>query len=141
MPTRSPTWRPWPDTLAQVTAGELQQRGLRGINGRRGVDRFEGGCDLLAVGIGHEPHRSPNQVNRARLNDRSRPGRLDRLGKPGQAVTTHDQGVGDAAVAQLGEHPGPELRALRGLHPDPEYVFHPVNVDTDPDMGRLVTHG
>jgi hypothetical protein len=41
-------------------------------------------------------------------------------------------------VAQLGAHPGPELRALGGLHPDPEDVFDPVQVHPDGQMRGLV---
>src|SRR5918994_1284325 len=67
-----------------------------------------------------------------------RPGRLDRLGEPGQPVAAGDQHVGDAAVAELGEHPGPELGALGGLDPDPEHMLDPVAVDADGDVGGLV---
>lgn len=77
-------------------------------------------------------------MHRARLHDRARPGGFDGLGEPGQPIATHDQGVGDAAVTELGQHAGPELRALAGLNPDPEYVFHSVQVDTDRDVGGLV---
>ena len=58
--------------------------------------------------------------------------------EPGEAVAAHDQGVLDAAVAELGQHPGPELRALAGLDPDPQDVLHAVQVDADRDVRRAV---
>ena len=88
--------------------------------------------------VGHEPHRRPNQVHRAGLHGGLRPGGLDRLGEAGQPVAADDQHVADAAVAQLGADPGPELRALGGLDPDPEHVLDPVQVDPDGDVRGLV---
>jgi hypothetical protein len=90
-----------------------------------GVDGFEGGGDLLAVLVGDEPHRCPDQVNGAGLDRGLRPGRLDRLGEPGEAVAADDQHVPDPAVAQLGADPGPELGPFGGLDPDPQHVFDP----------------
>ena len=60
------------------------------------------------------------------------------LGEAPQAVAAHDQHVADPAVAQLGAHPGPELRALSGLNPDPEDVLDPVEVDPDSDVGGAI---
>ena len=68
------------------------------------------------------------------------PGRLDRLGKPGQPVAAHDEHVADAAVGQLGADAGPELRALAGLDPDPQHVLDAVHVDADGDVRGLVAH-
>ena len=87
--------------------------------------------DALAVLVGHEPHGCPNEVHRAGLHHRLGPGGLDRLGEPGQPVAAHDQHVADPAVAQLRAHPGPELRPLDRLDPDPEHVLDPVQVDPD----------
>ena len=77
-------------------------------------------------------------MHHAGLHGGLRPGRLDRLRQPGQAVAAHDQDVLHTPVRQLRANPGPELRALRGLHPDPENVLHTVHVDTDRDVRTLV---
>ena len=70
----------------------------------------------------------------ARLDDRLGPRRGDRLGEAGQPVAADDQDVLDAAVGQLGADPGPELRALGGLHPDAQDVLDPVQVDPDGEV-------
>ncbi len=63
-----------------------------------------------------------------------RPGGLDGFGESGQAIAAHDEHVAHPAVAQLGAHPGPELGAFGCLHPDPEYVFDPVEIHPDGDV-------
>jgi hypothetical protein len=78
-------------------------------------------------------------VHGAGLHRGGRPGRLDRLGKPGQPITTDDEHVAYPTVAQLGAHPSPKLRALTGLHPDPEHVLGSVKVDTHRNMRGPVT--
>jgi hypothetical protein len=65
-------------------------------------------------------------------------GQVASLGEAGQPVAADDEHVTDPAVAQLGAHPGPELGSLAGLHPDPEHVLDPVQVDPDGDVGGLV---
>jgi hypothetical protein len=80
-------------------------------------------------------------MHHARLDDGAGPGRLDRLREPGQPVTAGDQHVLDAAVAELSEHPGPKLRPLAGLDPDPQHVLDAVGVDPDRDVGGLVPDG
>ena len=66
-----------------------------------------------------------------RLHVGQRPGGPDRLGEALQPVAAHDEGVGDAAVAQLGEHRHPELGALPagGSDPHPQHVAFAVQVD------------
>jgi hypothetical protein len=60
-------------------------------------------------------------------------------GNPGQSIAADDEHVTHAAVAQLGAHPSPELRALTGLHPDPQHVLGPIQVDTHGDVRGPVT--
>ena len=126
--------------LPQVRVGERVQLAPGGLLGGRGVDRAQRGRDGLAVAVGHEPHRGPDQVHDTGLDDRLGPGRGDRLGEAGQPVAADDQHVLDAAVGQLGADPGPELRALGGLHPDPQDVLDPVQVDPDGDVRGAVAH-
>src|SRR5699024_1516739 len=76
----------------------------------------------------------------AGLHGRLRPGGLDGLGKPGQAIAADDEHVAHAAVGELGAHPGPELRALGGLQPYPEDVFDAVHVHAHGDVSGLVPH-
>jgi hypothetical protein len=108
---------------------------------RGGVDRPQPGGDGLAVTVGDEPHRRPNQMHHTCLHDRVRPGGLDRLREAGQAVAAGDQHISDAPVGELGAHPGPELGALAGLDPDAEDMLDPVAVDADRDVGGLVPDG
>ena len=77
-------------------------------------------------------------MHHAGLHGGLRPGRLDRLGEPGEPVAADDQHVPDAAVGELGADPGPELRALGGLDPDPQDVLDAVHVDADGDVRGLV---
>ena len=58
--------------------GEVRQGGLGGVDGRCRVDRPERRGDLLAVLVGHEAHRRPDQVHDTGLHGGMRPGRLDR---------------------------------------------------------------
>ena len=60
------------------------------------------------------------------------------FGEPGEPVAADDEHIADPAVAQLGAHPGPELRALGCLDPDPEHVFGPVEVHTHGEIRRAV---
>ena len=124
--------------LPQLRAFEDVQLLRRRGHGGGGVDHLQRGGDGFAVTVGHEPQRRPDQVHGAGLHDRVRPGRLDRLREAGQPVAAGDQHVADAAVGELGAHPGPELRPLAGLHPDAQHVLHPVGVDPDRDVGGLV---
>lgn len=67
-----------------------------------------------------------------------RPGRLDRFREAGQAIAADDEDIVHASVLQLGADPGPELRALGGLHPNPQDVLDPVEVDADGDVRDAV---
>src|SRR5699024_7246604 len=96
--------------------------------------------DGLAVAVGHEPHRGPDQVHHTRLDQALGPGRLDRLGEALEPIAAHDQHVLDAAVGQLGAHARPELRALVRLDPDAQDVLDAVHVDPDGDVSGLVAH-
>ena len=70
----------------------------------------------------------------AGLHDRLRPHVADDLGQAFQAVADQEEHVPHAAVAQVGEHAHPELRALAaGAGPQPEDVL--VAVQGDPDRG------
>jgi hypothetical protein len=69
-----------------------------------------------------------------------RPGRLDRFREAGEPVAAHDQHILDAAVGQLGAHPGPKPGALRCLHPNAQHVFDAVHIHPDGEVGGLVTH-
>ena len=102
----------WGYFLPQIESRERVELGPGGLGVGGGVDRLERRGDRLAVAVAHEPHRGPDQVHHAGLHGRLGPGRLDRLGEPGQAVAAHDQHVADPAVGQVGADPGPELRAL-----------------------------
>ena len=58
----------------------------------------------------------------------------DHLGQAFEPVADHEEHVLDAAVAQVGQHRHPELRALTaGAGPQPEDV--PLAVEGDPDRG------
>ena len=74
------------------------------------------------------------------LHHRLREAGLDRLGEAGEPVHAADQDVFHTPVAELGEHPSPKLRALAGLHPNPEDMLNPIGVDPDHDVGGLVAH-
>ena len=76
-------------------------------------------------------------MHHAGLHDRLRPRRGDRVGQPGQSVAAHDQHVTDPAIAQLGQHPGPEPGPLGGLDPHPEYPFAALEVDPDRQVAGL----
>ena len=91
----------------QIGLREVGQGLPGGLLVRGGVDGFESGGDLLAVPVGHEPHRSTDQVDHAGLDRCLGPGRLDRLGQARQPVTAHDQHVAHASVGQLGAHKPP----------------------------------
>ena len=47
----------------EVGLGKSEQLGLCGLDGGDGVDRAQRRGDLLAVGVGDEPHRRPDQVH------------------------------------------------------------------------------
>lgn len=109
-----------------------------GIGTGRGVNRFEGRGDGLAVAVGHEPQRVADQMHHTRLHRRLRPGRRDRFGEPGQPVATHDEHVLDPAIGQIRAHRRPERRSLVGLDPDPQDMLDPVHIDAYGDMSGLV---
>src|SRR5690606_22109340 len=111
-----------------------------GLDGGGGVDGFERGGELLAVGVGGVAQAGADQVHHAGLHGGGRPDRLDRLGQAGQAVAAGDQHVTHAPVTQLSTHRKPEFGALACLHPDAQHVLDPVEVDPDDDVGGLVAH-
>ena len=59
-------------------------------------------------------------------------------GNPVSPSQHDDEHVADAAVGQLGAHARPELGALGRLHPDPQHVLDPVQVDAHRDVRGLV---
>ncbi len=70
------------------------------------------------------------------LHGRLRPSRSDRLRQSLQPVTAGDQRVLQAAVAQLGQHRRPLLRAFAAdrAQPEPEHVALTLEVDADRDI-------
>jgi hypothetical protein len=77
-------------------------------------------------------------VHGAGLHRGRRPGGLDGLREPGQPVAADDEYVTHPAVAQLGAYSGPELRALGCLHPDPQYMFGPIEIHAHGNVRRAV---
>jgi len=65
-----------------------------------------GTCDQLA----------DSKCTRAGLHHGEREHRTDHVGQPGQAVAAADQDVPQPAVAQVGEHLGPELDSPSPIH-------------------------
>jgi hypothetical protein len=127
--------------LAPVRALEDVQFLSRGRFSGGGVDRPQRRGHGLAVVVGNEPHRRPDQMHHTGLNHGLRPGRLDRLREAGQPVAAGDQHLLHAPVAELSQHPGPKLRALRRLHPNPQHMLDPIGVDSNSDVGSLVADG
>lgn len=79
-------------------------------------------------------------MHHARLYGGLGPGRFDRLRKPTQPITADDQDVLYPTVGELGADTGPEFCAFSGLDPDPQDMLDALHIDSDSDMGRLVTH-
>ena len=71
-------------------------------------------------------------------NGALRPGRLDRFGEPSQPIAADEEDVSHSAVGQLRANPGPELRPLGRLDPDPQDMFDPFNIDAYGDVGGFV---
>ena len=76
----------------------------------------------------------------AGLHDGLGPDRRDRFGQPGQPVAADKQRVTTAPIAQLGEHPVPELGALGLLNPDPQHLLDALDIHADHHVGGLVGH-
>jgi hypothetical protein len=73
------------------------------------------------------------------LHDRSRPHVADHFGQSFESVADHEEHVAHAAVAQIGEHGHPELRALAaGAGPEPQDVALTVEGDADGRIERPV---
>src|SRR5262249_54964697 len=72
-----------------------------------------------------------DEVNDAELDLSERPGRTNGLGQALQPVAAHDERIGDAAVAQLGEYAHAKLGAFttRGADPRAEHIAFAVQVD------------
>src|SRR4051794_38956442 len=126
--------------LAAPFGVEVLQGDLGSLDARRGVDRLHRLRDLLAVLIGHKPHRVTDHVHDAGLHDGFGKDAGDGVGEPGEAVAAGDQDVAQAAVAQLGEHGVPELRALGLGDPAAQGVLTAVDVDADDQVGGLDRH-
>lgn len=62
------------------------------------------------------------------------PGRVSRLGDPGQPGDAGDNDVAHAAVGQLSADLGPKPRALTGLDPRPQHVFGAVDLHAHGSM-------
>jgi hypothetical protein len=100
------------------------------IQSRCGVGFVDGGVDgsqiaghLVPVAPAGEAEGVADQVQHTGLHDRQRPGRLDRLRQPFQAVAHDDAHVVDATVLDLGEHLQPVLGAFAaGADPQSEDV-------------------
>ena len=84
----------------------------------------------------------------ASLDGGGREGGMDGVLEPGQPVAAGDDDVGDAAVAQVGHHIGPEPGALtggRGLQrglgqPDAQHMLLAVGVNAGRQVGGLALH-
>jgi hypothetical protein len=75
------------------------------------------------------------------LHNRVWPHRGDRRRQAGQAVDADETHIGDATVAQLGEHAHPVLRALTVLaDPHAQHVFRALEIDPDHHVDRPVGH-
>jgi len=117
----------------QIGLREVGQGLPSGLLARGGVDGFESGGDLLAVPVGHEPHRSTDQVDHAGL-DRCLGSGLPAFASgrpvspshsparfaPVREVPLYDQHVAHASVGQLSAHKPPFKEApSSGPGPDP----------------------
>jgi hypothetical protein len=126
---------PEPDyrcVLGAPLLGELVECSSRGVGVHSGVDGFHVVLDRVPVAPGGEPERVADQVDDARLDRAQRPHVADHLREPLQAVADDEEGVLDAAVAQVGEDAHPELCALpAGAGPQPEDVLLPAQGDAD----------
>lgn len=76
------------------------------------------------------------------MDDAERPGGLrenglDGLRQAGQAITTGDENVLEAAVLQVGQDGEPELTALSFGEPQAENIFASFHVDADSHIDRL----
>jgi len=80
-------------------------------------------------------------MHHAQLDLGQRPSRPDRLGEPFQPVAADDERVGDTAVAELGEHRHPKLRAFTTGRADPhaEHVALTVEVDAHRHIHRPIS--
>src|SRR4051812_39028698 len=105
------------------------ERRLGGVGVDGGGDRLQVSRDLLALAPRHVPEAVPDQMHHARLYDRVRVDRLDRLWKAFEPVDAAEQDVREAALLELAQDLHPELRALALLEPHPEHV--PLTLDRD----------
>ena len=104
-----------------------------------GVDRLHVALDRVPVPPGGEPEGVADQVDDAGLHDGLRPHVADHLGQSLEAVADQEERVLDAAVAEVGQHAHPELRALTaGAGPQPEDVLLPGQGDPDRGIDRPV---
>lgn len=117
--------------MVQLGGLELDQRIPRGLFVGCGVDRFECGSDLSAVGC--------------------RAGTVSRPGSGGPQVWSIESGhvalivsvspvspsqhIPDVPVGQVCVNVRPERRTLGVLDPDPQHVLDPVQIHTDHDIG------
>src|SRR5439155_23868040 len=99
---------------------ELCEADLGRFDGRGGVDLSQFAGDLTPVFLRRVTQTVPHQVHDTGLHGRVGPRRADRVRQALEAVATHDQRVGDATVAELGEHGHPLLRALTAGRTEPE---------------------
>ena len=74
----------------------------------------------------------------ARLNDRLREHRGDRLGEALEAIDDGKQDIFRAPVAKLIHHPQPEFGTLILLKPQAEHLFAAIGADTQRNVDRLI---
>ncbi len=76
----------------------------------------------------------------ARLDDRFREDRLNRVREAFEAIDAADQDVLDAAVLEVGQHLHPKLGALGLLKPHPQHLALTVHGDRHRQVAGLALH-
>ena len=111
--------------------GELAETHRGSIHGWGGVDLAQLAAHRRPVLLRRVAQARADQVHDAQLDLRPGPRRPDRIRESLQSVAADDEGVGDAAVAQLGQHGAPELRSFAAGWSDPhaEHLAFTVQVD------------
>ncbi len=112
---------------------ELRETSLSGRDGRCRVDGPQPFRDLAPVLLRRVPQRVAHEVHHACLHGDLGPHGPDGFGQALEAIAARYEHVGDATVAELGEHRHPLLRAFAAgrSEPQPKHVALAVHVDPD----------
>lgn len=124
--------------LLAPRVAERLEHGLRGGQGRGGVDRLHRRGEGFALVVRDVLHRRADQVHDAGLDVDVGPHRGRGVMRADQAVAAQDGSVLQSPVAQFGEHPQPKLATFGGGHPDAQDVLEPLDVETDDQVRDLV---